>query len=63
MDDDDYLGAEALAPGRKPGDSADIVIGQLAGIGRSAPGDLPRPVGRHCAHRILLTTRRCTSSS
>lgn len=61
MDDDDYLGAEALerlvAKARE--DSADIVIGRMAGIGRRAPREIfQRPLSGATlrTHRILLTT-------
>ncbi|TDQ46857.1 glycosyltransferase family 2 protein [Actinorugispora endophytica] len=61
MDDDDRLGAEALerlvAKARE--DSADIVIGRIAGVGRKAPREIfqkPMSGGTLRKNHILLTT-------
>jgi len=61
VDDDDHLGAEALerlvAKARE--DSADIVIGRMAGIGRKAPRELfqkPLSGATLRTHRVLLST-------
>lgn len=61
MDDDDHLGAEALerlvAKARE--DSADIVVGRMAGIGRRAPREIfqkPLSGGTVRTNRLLLST-------
>jgi glycosyltransferase involved in cell wall biosynthesis len=61
MDDDDHLGTEALerlvAKARE--DSADIVIGRMAGLGRTAPREIfqkPMSGGNLRDNPLLLTT-------
>lgn len=61
MDDDDRLGAEALERlvAKARDDSADIVIGRMAGVGRRAPREIfqkPLSGGSLRTHPLLLTT-------